>query len=131
MEFFFSDSTSANVGTQIGGGRPRSPGSTFISGQYSEGTITLVLGYLSIGEHLLGNNGDYVKIVPFYGGMAFAGNRFDYPSQTWIVQGSGKIEILEATNYVKGTFECIAPADSIFGIIAPITITEGEFNIKY
>ena len=51
------------------------------------------------------------------------------------IQGSGKINIVETANGImKGTFECIAPADSAHSnppILPPITITEGEFNLKY
>jgi hypothetical protein len=47
------------------------------------------------------------------------------------IQGSGKINILEITSsFIRGSFECTAPADSFFNIYPTQFISEGEFKVK-
>lgn len=47
------------------------------------------------------------------------------------LQGNGNIRILEITSsHIRGTFECIAPADSNRAVLPPIVITEGAFHLR-
>lgn len=47
------------------------------------------------------------------------------------IQGSGKINILEITNsFIRGSFECTAPADSNYAILPNQIVSEGEFKLK-
>ena len=47
------------------------------------------------------------------------------------IQGSGKINIIEITNtFIRGSFECTAPADSNYAILPTQIVSEGEFKLK-
>jgi hypothetical protein len=127
---FFSDLTRAGISV------PTSPMwgplETDIEGQYGNGIITLKLPpFVTPGERLLNqSSSDAIQITTYTGGFFYAGFNGTTGSP---IQGSGKINILEITNgFMKGTFECIAPVDSTKGTIRPpLSITEGEFNLKY
>jgi len=131
---FFSDSTSASISQGL---NPMyGPLETLITGHYNNGTITLKLpSQVTAGEEPLAQGTqDAIRINENSGSYFFAGFNGINGSP---VQGSGKINILESTNtgansFIRGTFECIAPVDSTRGIILPpISITEGEFNLKW
>jgi hypothetical protein len=132
---FFSDSTTAGI--SYGGSCPRCPPpSPFIHGKSTVGWITLDFGgsWPDTGELKLGYPpwGYSITITLDNGQPFFAGNKWDQQKGLNVFQGSGKINILEITGgYMKGTFECIAPADSTVGIFPPMSITDGEFNLKY
>ena len=128
----FSDSTTARIVIYRPGGLFQPPPVPSIQGQCPVGRITLdFLNWPDTGERMLGYPlGDRITITTGSGQPFFAGRR-DAPGGIEVWQGSGKITMLEITGpYMKGTFECIAPADSTIGIFPPISITEGEFNLK-
>ncbi len=103
-----------------------SPG-LYIQGFHPNGGINLTIrsfdetpGERPLNEtnHIwLGNAGG-----SFYAGSIVAGTP---------IQGSGKIHILEITSsYIRGSFECEAPADSSWAVLPTQHITEGEFKLK-
>lgn len=124
---FFSDSTAYMRTLES----PTGASKTYITGWFipANGGITLALTDITKGERLLNqaNPNDTIKIFrrpifSFYAGLV----RDSY-------QGSGKINILEITSsYIRGTFECIAPLDSLVAgpIVPPLHFTEGEFKVK-
>lgn len=128
---FFSDSIRAAISVRTS--PVWGPFETDIEGRYSDDVITLKLPpFLTPGERLLNQSSSDAVFITDYrtGGFFYAGF---YGTTGSPIQGSGKISILEIANgFMKGTFECIAPVDSTVGIIRPpISISEGEFNLKY
>ncbi len=75
------------------------------------------------GENLVNQSNGF--FIGNNGGMFYAG------FVNGKIQGSGRINILEITSsFIRGTFECIAPADSSYVILPTQIITEGEFKLK-
>jgi len=131
---FFSDSTTAGISSCCS--CPRCPPPIpSIHGKCTVGWITLDFGgsWPDTGELKLGYPWGYTITITLDNGQPFfAGYKRDTPTGIEVWQGTGKITLLETTGpYIKGSFECIAPADSTVGIFPPTSITEGEFNLKY
>jgi hypothetical protein len=130
---FFSDSTTAGISICCSCPRCPPPIPT-VAGRCTVGLIALDFGgsWPDTGELNLAYPFGYKITLTLDNGQPFfAGyNRITASGiEEW--QGSGKITILETSGpYMKGSFECVAPADSAVGIFPPISITEGEFNLK-
>lgn len=96
-----------------------------IIGYHSNGSISLWLRpYTGVtGENLV-NQGNQIFIANT-GGQFYAG------FINGKMQGSGRINILEITNqFIRGSFECTAPADSNYAILPSQIVSDGEFKLK-
>ena len=104
------------------------PDELHLQGFHANGGIGIDLKSFnfSTGERLV-NNSNKIWVgnsgVYYSAGLVNPGN---------YIRGSGKVNIQEITNdYIKGTFECVAPTDTAFyGPFPPQLITEGEFKLK-
>ena len=96
-----------------------------IIGYHANGGINL---WLRPYNGMTGNNivnQDNIIFIGNTGGQFYAG------FINGKVQGSGNITILEITNhFIRGTFDCIAPADSNYSILPTQIVSEGEFKLK-
>ena len=96
-----------------------------INGYHANGGISLWLKPYSgsTGENLVNQSNS--AFVGNNGGLYYAG------FINGKIQGTGKISILEITNnFIRGTFDFIAPADSNYAILPTQFVTEGEFKLK-
>ena len=96
-----------------------------IWGYHANGGISLGLTPYSglISENFVGQNNQI--FIGNNGGQFYAG------FINGKIQGSGKISIVEITsNFIRGTFDFIAPADSNHAILPTQFVTEGEFKLE-